>query len=201
MSATAVRRQMMISIHSPHARGDGGRIGRYADYKISIHSPHARGDSLNVIKSIHVLISIHSPHARGDQTRFLQAAETSDFNPLPSCEGRLYNALLLVWYNQFQSTPLMRGETRAALEAGVIQYISIHSPHARGDDGRKVPIMTFGISIHSPHARGDPKIARLACTLPNFNPLPSCEGRQHKLPKNPSNSRQFIQHNSFYMIS
>ena len=36
-------------------------------------------------------------------------------------------------------------------------HISIHSPHARGDEA----IMSLGevlvdISIHSPHARGDP---------------------------------------------
>ena len=34
----------LISIHSPHARGDYRRIMDYIAHDISIHSPHARGD-------------------------------------------------------------------------------------------------------------------------------------------------------------
>ena len=56
----------------------------------------------------------------------------------------------------FQSTPLMRGETFVVIRTRDALAISIHSPHARGDqrmlsDGTLVHI----ISIHSPHARGD----------------------------------------------
>ena len=89
-------------------------------------------------------------------------------------------ALLRSGVQQFQSTPLMRGETAARTERrsatthfnplpsceGRHEYapcaiyffdISIHSPHARGD-----PVMAQfhgfdTISIHSPHARGDPQ--------------------------------------------
>ena len=78
---------------------------------------------------------------------------------------------------EFQSTPLMRGETR---DKSVIAFffiisihsphargdvwlrrwgtqilISIHSPHARGDDFEAASVRTIDISIHSPHARGD----------------------------------------------
>ena len=35
------------------------------------------------------------------------------------------------------------------------QKISIHSPHARGDDALQSPGKRLKISIHSPHARGD----------------------------------------------
>ncbi len=33
----------------------------------------------------------------------------------------------------FQSTPLMRGETKDEMDAMRKEMISIHSPHARGD--------------------------------------------------------------------
>ena len=79
----------------------------------------------------------------------------SDFNPLPSCEGRPRRRLNVFAPNRFQSTPLMRGETRLSHVSADGRTISIHSPHARGD------VQYFGIffdrdiSIHSPHARGD----------------------------------------------
>ena len=36
-----------------------------------------------------------------------------------------------------------------------IYNISIHSPHARGDDRYMISDKRVQISIHSPHARGD----------------------------------------------
>ena len=129
-----------ISIHSPHARGDGERLPHAKQGgNISIHSPHARGDLTHGPSYLAVVpISIHSPHARGDaiqgirrpartstfQSTPLMRGETfwlnrcgsrfSNFNPLPSCEGRL--------------------ETRC--QQGFCAHpISIHSPHARGDAG------------------------------------------------------------------
>ena len=145
-----------ISIHSPHARGDVERAEKPHAFHISIHSPHARGDlrrskirptSPISIHSPHARgdvrcapgwctgysISIHSPHARGDLSDDAHKEEVSNFNPLPSCEGRPltarpssgirhFNPLpscegrprappLLGAACGFQSTPLMRGET------------------------------------------------------------------------------------------
>ena len=37
----------------------------------------------------------------------------------------------------FQSTPLMRGETRLVIDCRTSVAISIHSPHARGDQGER----------------------------------------------------------------
>ena len=104
-------------------------------------------------------------------------AISSHFNPLPSCEGRLYRCRATERKFRFQSTPLMRGETffakmgqtpesfqstplmrgeTAAREVDVIRLdISIHSPHARGDYPTMMSGRTYNISIHSPHARGD----------------------------------------------
>ena len=82
--------------------------------------------------------------------------------------------------HEFQSTPLMRGETIVQsmyptepyyfnplpscegrlchhLLSGGRTEISIHSPHARGDAARVLSLSVFCISIHSPHARGDPQ--------------------------------------------
>ena len=150
-----------------------------ASQTISIHSPHARGDKFEAVFYHPVEISIHSPHARGD----------------PEDAADLLAKII------FQSTPLMRGETRSVRLDKVNLDISIHSPHARGDAFFARSLVVPSISIHSPHARGDPLSSRFRLIVSYFNPLPSCEGRQHKLPKNPSNSRQFIQHNSFYTIS
>ena len=140
------------------------------------------------------------------------------FNPLPSCEGRRFPVRLDFDRRTFQSTPLMRGETRHNFVANMHCIISIHSPHARGDCGREmlqiaginfnplpsregrpplpehVPSKTM-ISIHSPHARGDTLSQTTAALLPHFNPLPSCEGRQHKPPKIHPNLRQLTQQN------
>ena len=126
-------------------------------------------------------ISIHSPHARGDGGGTAVFCPPNYFNPLPSCEGRPAVDDLSLFIFAFQSTPLMRGETRAgserlpwakhfnplpscegrhfsglALPAGST-LISIHSPHARGDLANAVCIIALIISIHSPHARGDPQ--------------------------------------------
>ena len=124
---------------------------------ISIHSPHARGDELLNGAVVRLNISIHSPHARGDPFLERLGRGKAHFNPLPSCEGRLrrdersaliptfqstplmrgetLGSKLLIALVQFQSTPLMRGETLLLRIASKLRFISIHSPHARGDSG------------------------------------------------------------------
>ena len=86
---------------------------------------------------------------------------STHFNPLPSCEGRLLAWRFFCADGKFQSTPLMRGETKGRFSGVVRLTISIHSPHARGDarrgKGGKPP---RNISIHSPHARGDRRNGR-----------------------------------------
>ena len=167
-----------ISIHSPHARGDVNRWITFTASAISIHSPHARGDlppsavralqrHFNPLPSCegrlywhtyhcsNIYISIHSPHARGDICGICKRQSRSHFNPLPSCEGRPLDDLANIGKRLFQSTPLMRGETGQAGVARWANFISIHSPHARGDQKRIIAARRGGISIHSPHARGD----------------------------------------------
>ena len=147
----------MISIHSPHARGDPGPATTNSFSEISIHSPHARGDA-------------GCPQA----DRF----SAHDFNPLPSCEGRRSFRYSIARSAVFQSTPLMRGETIMLISAASI-LIFQSTPLMRGEtmmntNGRKrkngfqsTPLMrgetisamravrSKSISIHCPHARGD----------------------------------------------
>ena len=101
------------------------------------------------------LISIHSPHARGDWRSTEGESGGTDFNPLPSCEGRQVIMEIKRVKLSFQSTPLMRGETIISFEKDFDVRISIHSPHARGDPTFRDARRRKGISIHSPHARGD----------------------------------------------
>ena len=78
----------MISIHSPHARGDATHRVRPCDNIISIHSPHARGDQDYGGVIMGGDISIHSPHTRGDSVALIRPRSWTDFKPLPSYEGR-----------------------------------------------------------------------------------------------------------------
>ena len=124
----------IISIHSPHARGDGSSVVCRWSGCISIHSPHARGDGRTQTQRPRGRISIHSPHARGDAYLPLICAAMHNFNPLPSCEGRPLpraRKTACIYFNPLPScegrlTP-RRGKLRAI-------HISIHSPHARGDN-------------------------------------------------------------------
>ena len=86
--ALAVELFLLISIHSPHARGDLYSLSSLSRCVISIHSPHARGDRVLRHALASTRISIHSPHARGDAFCSTSALYSLNFNPLPSCEGR-----------------------------------------------------------------------------------------------------------------
>ena len=81
----------------------------------------------------------------------------------------------------------------------LIQMISIHAPHARSDQSRRVGVpqgvisihapharsdevhddLDKGpvISIHAPHARSDSCLAKAMAVASNFNPRSSCEER------------------------
>ena len=107
----AIKSLIDISIHSPHTRGDRGWPDRHG--KRGFQS---------------------TPLIRGETHTYVTRAILSDFNPLPSYEGRRAGAQLFF-------APLT---------------ISIHSPHTRGDTQALQPEPSTGrISIHSPHTRGD----------------------------------------------
>ena len=145
-----------ISIHSPHARGDADAKGHVLRLSISIHSPHARGDFQKCNDGGTDHISIHSPHARGDVPGMVRSCGMyKNFNPLPSCEGRLNGNISQCTISIISiHSPHARGDS-AAFPKQEHRKISIHSPHARGDVTANNPWVSNLISIHSPHARGD----------------------------------------------
>ena len=98
-------------------------------------TPLMRGET-SIFKSIRINrgISIHSPHARGDTlARLPLSAQQRDFNPLPSCEGRLARTHDLAKLALFQSTPLMRGETITAGEGVTAESLFQSTPLMRGE--------------------------------------------------------------------
>ena len=101
------------------------------------------------------------------------------FNPLPSCEGRQDRQTALRRSSPFQSTPLMRGET---LGTGWTFAEAIYFNPLPSCEGRQIVLDRRrgddSISIHSPHARGDEKVQTFLGLDTDFNPLPSCEGRR-----------------------
>ena len=188
-------------------------------------TPLMRGETKNRVLTLdEIRISIHSPHARGDLAVSGIGSSKSNFNPLPSCEGRPTRARKSSTPREFQSTPLMRGETACGVMPPFLRIISIHSPHARGDCSPRPPAKTTTTFQSTPLMRGETQgrngrnrtarfqstplmrgetqtAARGLCARPHFNPLPSCEGRQHKPLKIRLDSRQFIQqkhHSSFF---
>ena len=56
-----------------------------------------------------------------------------DFNPRSSCEERRALKGIIVQFDLFQSTLLMRGATVEVEKLKSINSISIHAPHARSD--------------------------------------------------------------------
>ena len=97
------------------------------------------------------------PSCEGRRRLYAPVLSASYFNPLPSCEGRPIPGLAAIYFkeisirsphargdlfrvnfckiiSQFQSAPLMRGETiRQMKPLPCSVTISIRSPHARGD--------------------------------------------------------------------
>ena len=141
------------------------------------------------------------PSCEGRPAQQVIGNPTFYFNPLPSCEGRQSKTPIVTCDNYFNPLPSCEGRHSHAYRRRETLPISIHSPHARGDPCGRVYAPLIGISIHSPHARGDAQPNLGGAQTWYFNPLPSCEGRQHKPLKILLDSRQSIQqkhHSSFF---
>ena len=139
-----------ISIHSPHARGDYSYLCLYRQYRAFQSTPLMRGETPSLTqKGSASKISIHSPHARGDRCFANRLSALWHFNPLPSCEGRPKSHTRTRSRLKFQSTPLMRGETRVPNRVLPKILISIHSPHARGDSISLQKSIRIYVSLHN----------------------------------------------------
>ena len=154
-----------------------GRVGVEGHAAVSIHAPHARGDLVGIAVLLAREVSIHAPHARGDQRQ------------RHGRDGRSW----------FQSTPLMRGATRAsdARSCRIARFNPRPSCEGRlgvgvaVNDRRKfqsTPLMRGAtgdargarhgarVSIHAPHARGDSISHALPLVTPSFQSTPLMRG-------------------------
>ena len=128
---------------------------------------------LSITKST---ISIHSPHARGDLFALPCGFSRVYFNPLPSCEGRRNGDRFNRSARRFQSTPLMRGETRNDEPKLSDLRISIHSPHARGD-GWEVRVREYLTGFQStPLMRGETECLTSILIIGQFQSTPLMRG-------------------------
>ena len=123
---------------------------------ISIHSPHARGDGRPNRTTKRYYPFQSTPLMRGEtRVRALRDLLLRHFNPLPSCEGRLFIRANALASDDFNPLPSCEGRREPA-------KLHCAIPHFN-------PL---------PSCEG-----RQSCTLApdaakNFNPLPSCEGRR-----------------------
>ena len=143
---------------------------------VSIHAPHARGDWLKLMQN-HVSFCFNPrPSCEGRQNSSNSAQSAGSFNPRPSCEGRRGGIEGNQNPGMFQSTPLMRGATGMETGGEFIEAVSIHAPHARGDDTRSLCRPFRLVSIHAPHARGDIASARGVAAVFEFQSTPLMRG-------------------------
>ena len=151
------RRQGRISIHAPHARSDPPCRIRCAmsSAKISIHAPHARSDYYTTYTAQKSRNFNPRSSCEERQGKFCMVMHSHDFNPRSSCEERRALKGIIVQFDLFQSTLLMRGATVEVEKLKSINSISIHAPHARSDDRCHKGCGCHAISIHAPHARSD----------------------------------------------
>ena len=167
------------SIHAPHAWGDKpirsgfsplmyfnprptcvGRLNRRPTQLgcqyTSIHAPHAWGDLREPTKeTILLYTSIHAPHAWGDEITAEGGNRTYNFNPRPTCVGRLHSYLNIIYATDFNPRPTCVG--RLNVFKAVFNLLKLQStPHMRGATGmRSCKSQTAQTSIHAPHAWGD----------------------------------------------
>ena len=148
---------------APLSRGETTVTGYTSAGILFQSTPLSRGETRLAIDQIPLQgISIHSPLTRGDDTVIPEILILLYFNPLPSHEGRPNKRLHRQGQEEFQSTPLSRGETATRKPALAEMQISIHSPLTRGDYGALVEsIQVYRISIHSPLTRGDSQNPRI----------------------------------------
>ena len=144
------------SIHAPHAWGDG-TLPDIPSAPLRLQStPHMRGATVCCSCSVlHRFTSIHAPHARGDVALRSVRPGAKNFNPRPTCVGRLSTRETLCGQSVLQSTPHMRGATVKAAISDRKRATSIHVPHAWGDCNQPDGFLAFCTSIHAPHAWGD----------------------------------------------
>ena len=154
--ADGSKRKHIISIHSPHTRGDdhaADHAGHYSRHFNPLPSHEGRPATAFIPSRRRNFNPL--PSHEGRPSCFPAISTRMNFNPLPSHEGRHGLASAAVWRLYFNPLPSHEGRQLTLQVYSHITLISIHSPHTRGDP---MPARGRGrecISIHSPHTRGD----------------------------------------------
>ena len=183
-SPISLRAGHATSIHAPHAWGDSpltelsrrtntlqstphmrGATSVPAKYqptsKTSIHAPHAWGDYLRKnIDFDRAATSIHAPHAWGDLLGGFMGKNYTDFNPRPTCVGRLGTFMATPMTANFNPRPTCVGRRKLSSRERVVKILQ-STPHMRGATSS-----CLSSSSASPY----------------FNPRPTCVGRPRLRP-------------------
>ena len=164
---------------TPLMRGETKQSGCTCDLHADFNPlPSCEGRPLNLDGGLLIINFNPLPSCEGRLRLLTARAPTSDFNPLPSCEGRPETTGISISGRMISiHSPHARGDAALGFD-WTLFFISIHSPHARGDTRSNGNVWLQKISIHSPHVRGDRRTESSCRRCHNFNPLPSCEGRQ-----------------------
>ena len=142
-------------------------------------TPLMRGETALLPVCLRVNLNFNPlPSCEGRLSWIQMSLSSWYFNPLPSCEGRRRLVAPVAKYHPFQSTPLMRGETAAS---GAKERISHFNP-LPSCEGRRYGC---AVCLFCKHFNPLPSCEgrRLTCWQAgarrlDFNPLPSCEGRR-----------------------
>ena len=154
------------------------QLRRGAALRVSIHAPHARGDESEQSPTLSVQLFQSTPLMRGATCGALPGLPRSQFQSTPLMRGATTKAQSDIDQFKFQSTPLMRGAT-ALLDGETITREFQSTPLMRGATfGTRHVILFQQVSIHAPHARGDQSARTSTWPRTCFNPRPSCEGRR-----------------------
>ena len=121
-------------------------------------------------------ISIHSPHTRGDSRAPILRVCWVYFNPLPSYEGRHFLLVRLHGRPEFQSTPLIRGETPAGLAAATRKRHFNPLPSYEGRLNEIVPQFVTRTFQSTPLIRGETPDVRLFRRASIFQSTPLIRG-------------------------
>ena len=118
--------------------------------------PMRRATFASMAQTMEVRVSIHAPHAEGDTGNELPDMFAHWFQstpPMRRATGLQTSELPDRW--KFQSTPPMRRATLPSPALRLVIPVSIHAPHAEGDDEPLALVQLDQVSIHAPHAEGD----------------------------------------------
>ena len=156
------RASVIVLQSTPHMRGATSVPAKYQPTsKTSIHAPHAWGDYLRKnIDFDRAATSIHAPHAWGDLLGGFMGKNYTDFNPRPTCVGRLGTFMATPMTANFNPRPTCVGRRKLSSRERVVKILQ-STPHMRGATSS-----CLSSSSASPY----------------FNPRPTCVGRPRLRP-------------------